>query len=146
MIGSEVYHHRNAGYGSGLYRVLNWSPFRTGIMSGLDAHDHVFVPLGHIRGGRGLHIRKIVLELRPAHSVSHDIQKRQDARFGAIDDALFEVFEIPPPRATRVRDCCHAYTKHEAVGIEAVVSSIRTTLAGARVHVDVNVNQAWRHV
>ena len=146
LIRAEIHHHGNIRERSRFHRVLDRSPFRPGVMRGLDADDQPWILLCHIRRGLRLHIGEIVFIFRTAHARAHDIQERQHARLRAIDHVLFEIFEILVARAAGIRHRRHADSKREAVGENAVVAGIRMRLAGARVHVHVNVDQSGRDV
>ena len=77
-----------------------------------------------------------------AHAFAHDVQKREHAGFGAIDDAIFEVREIAPAGAAGVGHGGDARPKGEAIRIDAVVAIIGAALSGAGVDVHVNVDEA----
>ena len=78
---------------------------------------------------------KILLELAAAHAVTDDVQKGEDARRGAIDDALLEVLEVAPAGSADVDDRRHARARRHDIGIDAVVAGIRSRLARTGVHV-----------
>ena len=126
--------------------------FSTGVHSG-PAKCAVLMPmisplcfLRHLGGRPGLHVGEVLFELAAAHAVADDVEERQHARLGAVDDAVLERVEIAPARAARIGDRGHAHAKREAVGIDAVVAGVGVALAGAGEHVHVNIDQPRRHV
>ncbi len=114
--------------------------------SGLDPDDQTFVAKRHLRRRLRFHVGQVLLELVAPHAVADDVEKRQHAGPGPIDDALLEIVEAPPARGSRVHDRGHARAQREAVGIQAVVAGIGSSLARAGVHMDVNVDEPRRHV
>ena len=143
---AEVHHHRNVRRCAGLHRALDGGPLRAGEMRGLDSNHRVFVLLGLIGCSGRVHIVHVLLDGPAAHAVAHDIQQRQHARFGAIDDAIFEIRKIAPAGAAGVDDRGHTAAKGEPVGIDAAVAGIGAALACARVDVNVNIDQSRGHV
>ncbi len=61
---------------------------------------------------------------------------------GAIDDALLEVFEVAPSGSADIDDRRYARAGRDDVRVDAVVAGVRSSLAGAGVHMRVNVDQA----
>ena len=143
---AEIHHHGDIGLGPRFHRALHGRPSRSGVVRELDAHDQALVLERHVRGGRGLHIGTIVLELRATHAVAYDVEKCQDARLRAVDDPLFEVLEIPPAGAARVGHRRYTHAKRESVRIHTVVARIGIALARPGIRVDVHIHQPGRHV
>jgi hypothetical protein len=88
---------------------------------------------GHLGRGFRLHVGEVVLVFRPSHPGTDDIEKREDACFGAIDDALLEILKVAPAGAAGVGRSRNTGAEREPVGIEAVVSCIRSAFARARI-------------
>ena len=89
---------------------------------------------------------EVLLVLAAAHSVADDVEEREHARLGAIDDAVLEILEIAPAGAAGIGDGRHADAEGVAVRVEAVIAGVRAALAGAGVDVGVDVDQAGSHV
>src|SRR6185437_1935761 len=97
-------------------------------------------------GGNHLHISEIVFKARTAHSSPDDIDESEDAGVLAVDDVLFEVFEVAPAGAAGIADGGYAIAKGEAVRPDAVVAGIGVSFTSGSVIVRVNVNQPRRDV
>jgi hypothetical protein len=111
-----------------------------------DADDGVLVLHRHFGGAAGIHVVEVILIPCAAHSVADDVEECEYAGAGAVDHSIFEVFEVPPARATCVGDGGHSDAKCEAVGIHAVIAGIRTALAGTRVDVHMNIDETGRYI
>src|SRR5580698_11395032 len=123
-VSSKIYHHRNVSLGAGDHCLLDGSPFRPFKVCGLDADYGLRIFEGH--GGRGfsVHVGRVLLVLGPAHTSADDVELSKNARLGAVNDALLEVFEVAPTRAAGIDYSCHANAKSEAIGRHAVVTCI----------------------
>jgi hypothetical protein len=66
------------------------------------------------------------------------------ARLRSADDAIVELLEIAPARASRVGDRGDTRAQRERIGVDAIVAGIRPALACAGEDVHVNVDQAGR--
>ena len=142
---TEIDHHGNVGQRARFNGALDGRPFRSGEVRGLDAHDDARIPARHVGGRLCGHVLQILLEFSAAHAVPDDVQERQNASRGAIDDALLEVLEIAPARSADVDDRRDARTRRHDIGIDAVVTGIGSGLARSRVHMRVNVDETGRH-
>ena len=142
----EVDHYRDVGHRPGLDRALDRRPVGPGVVRRLDPNNQPRMLERHVGGGLHLHVREIVLELPAPHAVTDDVEEGQHTRFRSIDDARFEVVEIPPAGAAGVGDGRHTNPEGEAIGIDAVVAGVRTSLASAGVDVRMDIDQAGRHV
>src|SRR6202034_2890165 len=76
----------------------------------------------------------------------NDVEEGENARFGAVDDALLEVFEVPPAGAAGVDYRGNANAEGKAVGRHAVVAGVGAALAGSRVDMNVDIDQAGRNI
>src|SRR5205814_8606357 len=92
------------------------------------------------------HVGEVLLELVAPHAGADDVEERQDAGLGAIDDAILEVVETSPPRRSGIGDGGDAGPQREAVRIQAVVAGVGSTLGRSGVHVNVNVDESGRYV
>src|SRR5262245_41212489 len=108
----------------------------------LDAHDQSLVTQGQLGRRPGLHVLYVLLGPDSAHTSADNIEKHEDARSGAIDDAVLELRKIAPPGAARVGDCRHSRSKREAVRINAVVARVRPSFAGSREDMHMNVDES----
>jgi hypothetical protein len=106
----------------------------------LDADDEAWIPARHVSRRLRRHVLEILLELPASHPVSDDVQERKDARRRAIDDALFEVFEVAPSGSADIDNRRHAGPRRYDVGVHTVVAGVRAFLAGSGIHVCVNVD------
>jgi len=115
-------------------------------MRGFDADDEAGEFLGHSRSGGRVHVICVLFCGRWAHAAADDAEKGEDASFGAVNDAIFEVGKILVAGAAGVGDSRYTTAESEAVGIDAVISVVGVAEAGAGVDVSVNVNEAGSEV
>ena len=146
VIGTEVHHDGDVGQRSSLDGVLDRRPFRTCVVRRLDPDNRAPILAGHLGRRRRLHVALILFERAAAHPMADDVQEREDACFGATDDAIVEVLEVAPARASRIGHRRDARAEGETVRVDAVVAGVRLLLPGAGVDVGVDVNESWRDI
>src|SRR5262249_23492008 len=94
----------------------------------------------------GVHVICVLLSRLRAHAAADDIQKSEDACFGAIDDAVFEVGKILVTGAAGISDGGDATAEGEAVGIKRVVAVVAVPQASSGIDVSVNINKTGSDV
>ena len=146
VIGTEIHHHRDSGGVAGADGLLHRVPVRRRVVCGLDPDDDVGVLAGEGRGRVGLHVFEVLLDGAAPHPVADDVGERQDACPAAADDGFPEGLEVPPTGAPGVEDGRDPRAERVAVRVEAVVPGVRPALVRAREDVDVQIDQAGRHV
>ena len=142
LVRAEVHHHRNICQRPGLDCTLDRRPLRAGIVRSLDANDEPRMTERHVGRRLRLHVGEVLLELVAAHPVADDIEKCQNPRLRAIDDARLEVVEVAPARSAGVGDSRHPGAKREPIRIDTVVAGVRSRLTGASVDVRMQIDQA----
>ena len=115
-------------------------------MRGLHAHYQPLVLHRHLSGGLGIHVVHVLFESPAAHTVADDVEHRQDAGLRTVNDAILEVFKVPPAGTPGVHHRGYARAIGEAVRVDAVVPGVGAPLPGARVDVNMNVDEAGRDV
>ena len=75
------------------------------------------------------------------HAESDDVQHREDACCGAIDDAVSEILEVAPPGTAHVDHRGHARAEAELVRQHAVVAGPGVLHAGGGKDVDMRVDE-----
>ena len=100
---AEIDHDGDAGHRARLDGSLHGRELRAGVMSRLDADDQAFVPQRHLGRRLGFHIVQVTLESHAAHAVADDVEEREDARAGAVDDPFLEIRESSASRSSRHR-------------------------------------------
>ena len=66
-------------------------------MGRLDPDDQALVLQRHLGRRLGFHVVEVLLESRAAHAVADDVQEREDAGPGAIDDGLLKSWKLRQP-------------------------------------------------
>ena len=143
---AEVHHDGNLRGNAGFESVIHSGPFRRFEVGSLDADDEAGELLGHRRSGGGVHVTCVLLGGGRTHAAADDVEKGEDAGFGAVNHAIFEVGKILVAGAAGIGNGRYATAEGETVGIDAVIAIIGVAEAGAGVDMGVNVNEAGSEV
>src|SRR5215510_1504678 len=146
VIDSKVDHDGDIRQRTCLDGAFNRRPFRAGVVGRLDAYDQALMAKRHFSRRPGFHVRKVLLKLSAPHAIADNIDERQHTGLGTIDDPLLEVLEISPARASGVGDRGDSRPESEAVGINAIITSVRASFARPRKNVNMTVNEPGRYV
>jgi hypothetical protein len=93
----------------------------------------------HFSRGHDLHVRVILFEVQCPHTLTDYIDEGRHSSPRSINNSMFEVREISPPRAPGIGDRGNSHAEGEAVGINAVISGKGSSLARPRIDMNVNV-------
>ena len=85
---AEIDHDGDAGERARLDGPIDGGEVRAHVVSRLDADDQALVAQRHLGRRLGLHVVEVLLGPDAAHPTADDVEEREDACPGAIDDPL----------------------------------------------------------
>ena len=143
---AEVDHHGDVGDRPRFNGPLVRRPFRPIEVRTLDADDDTLVLQRHIGRRLDFHVGEVLLDRAAAHPVADDVEEGGHAGLRFVDDASFEVVEVPPSRTAGIRNRRHAASQREGVdGHAEWTTRVRRPLL-AVIPVNVDVDQAGRDI
>ena len=147
LVGAEVHHHRDVGERARLHRVLHRRPLRAAVVRGLDADDHARVLLAPSpRSARPPCPRGPARTAPPRMPLPTMLRKASTRVFERSITRVLKSSKLRQPAPPASTTVVTPTRKREAVGVDAVVAGVGALLAGARVDVGVDVDQAGRDV
>jgi hypothetical protein len=146
-VAAEVNHHGNVDFSSGRHRAGDRIPFRPGVVSDLYPDDQIpILPDAH-RGQLRIHVGQILLDRTALHAGPDDIEKREHARFGTVDDLLLELRKVSPPRPAGIDQRGLAASERVIIRLHgAVAVAVGSVRLRAPEDVRMDVDEAGRHV
>ncbi len=145
-VAAEIHHHRKVGLGAGDHRLVHGDPVIAVVVGGFDADHDVGIFLRHRRGGFAVHVGGVLLIAAAPHAAADDVEHRQHAGPGAVDDAVLEILEVAPAGAAGIDHGGDPGAESEAVRRYREVAGIGALLAGAVIDMDMHVDQAWHDI
>ena len=87
-----------------------------------------------------------MLFIAAGHACADDIEHRENARLGAVDDAVLEILELFPAGTADVDDGGDARAQGKTVRVDAAVAVVAAARAGAGVDMHVDIDQTRGYV
>ena len=111
-------------------------------MRGLDTHHHILISTRHFSDTFGQHVGDVLLHDVGHHSVAGDVDHREDASLGAVDDGGAKLVEVTITRAACINHGGNSATEAKRIRVDAVVTGPSGRNIGGVENVNVQIDDA----